>query len=423
MYTIQELEKLIQGFEFKERRERKIGIEDEIPIVRADGSPGDMLPVLLSLVEKKGWQPQLDDVTLAVVGASHPDYGVVTTDAGSSIMEWASPVNASLFCLAEGRAKVIQKINALTHDEPQFLLGTGRHPLLKGSAAHWAPKGRYKVLTEAVGTKVHVATEMASQQVTIDGLDAADSIKLLDDFLAISPLLNALTANSSVYHGRVHPAKLASRQLAWRKLAAERTGIPDQPYRSFEKLARRLWNSVYLFRHAGAGKYEAVKAIFGDYLTNGARGELSAHLLVHEGCMWEDARWRFKIGAVEMRQCCQQPKEAGMAVPALMFGLAENRSDRETLVAQFGWDKWRQARDQAARFGMYAKVGNVPIKHLLKQMLIISESGLKSRRLKEEVLLEPLFERLQRGSPPALNQIKAFKYGGITGLIKKFALY
>jgi gamma-glutamylcysteine synthetase len=386
---------------------------------------GHALGVIARLV-RMGWKPSYDDIHAhLLIGATHPELGTVTTDAGMGTLEWISPPSSSMLDVARWREQTLDLLVICAREIGEVILGVGRQPLTRGTRDHWVPKGRYEYLVTRFGERIHHIPETASQQVHLGCRGTDDTVELLDDFLALSGVLTALAANASVFHGAMHPNALASRQRIWQEFAPERVGVPAQPFRTLARLTGWMCASEYLFRKEEVGGITSYTLEGQPFATCesvlSANGAFGGHARCHEACLWQDARARYVFGTVEVRSCCQQPQSAGLALPALCLGLAENRTDRRALIDEHPWSAWQASRNAAADHGIMASVGAIPIHAILLDALAIAESGLRSRGLGEEILLEPLRDRLDRGEPPAWDQIQAVLEGGIPRLLRRFA--
>jgi gamma-glutamylcysteine synthetase len=144
-------------------------------------------------------------------------------------------------------------------------------------------------------------------------------------------------------------------------------------------------------------------------------------LLMHEACNWWDARPRGSFGTVEVRVFCQQPPQDGIAVHALVLGIACNIERAVALMNEFAWSEWIKIRDTVQYQGLRSTVRGQSIIPYLDRLVQIAYQGLESRGLGEENFLYPLLKRLYTKTMPSDHAIQAFEKDGVPGIVDKFA--
>lgn len=404
-------------------RPRTIGIEDELLLVDDQGNMGKAENILWYLVNGLGWEGVFDDQDSALLVGARWEHGEVTTDAGLGTLEWVSPPAESLLDLEDARRKTLDFVIDAAMFNRQRILGVGRQPLTPPSRDAWYPKGRYAMLTDRFGSRIHQATVCASTQTHVGTRSLSEQLMLTRAFLAASGALTAMAANASVYEGRAHPDRLASRQFFWQDFApADRVGVPPYFPTDPAEYADLLAGLDCVFRSDQKGDYRLSWVPFREEMVgiDPASERFRRNAMMIEGTYWLDARPRFPFGTVEVRPCCQQPQGTGLAFPALILGLAENGAAFQAWVALASWEDWRMSRDAAARHGMACRVGKYSMRELAGRLIEIAREGLHARGLGEEVFLQVLEQRLVEG-PPALHQIAAFEKGGMKELVRQFS--
>lgn len=401
---------------------RIVGMEDEFPVVDAKGNMGSSEQVICALHKlHPEWERHREGV---VISATHPQFGAITIEAGDATLEWSSPAG-DLFSLAAWRRQVLNHLVAAAALDGQYLLGTGRHPLTRATKKRLTPKKRYWLFWRRYRENFLSLLEGTAQQIQIHCYNPEDQINLTNHFLQLSGLIIALTANSPIYWNKAGPL-VSSRVPMWDQYAPGRVGIPERPFIDMIDWCRQMWSARLIFgptrRHKGLmWQYDQP---FGQIIREHPMGqrELREFALIHEGCLWWDVRPRFKFGSFEFRSACQQPQWMEIALAALILGMVENTIGRQSLINLFPWEIWRRTRWSAAEFHFLAPIGEkIILKELLAELVDMAEIGLKIRGLGEEVFLEPIKQLMQRGHPPAIDQLQAFKQGGVEEVVKRFA--
>jgi gamma-glutamylcysteine synthetase len=145
--------------------------------------------------------------------------------------------------------------------------------------------------------------------------------------------------------------------------------------------------------------------------------------LFHEHYIWNSARLRVAYGTVEIRPACQQPWDEHMAAAALGVGLIEAGREIYLYVQDaLGKDYWSTMRTyhrQAIRSGLAAPQ---PAPNFLPTIVEMAAEGLRGRGLGEELLLAPIYHRLERNLNPAQRASRVFQSDGISGLLRRTAI-
>lgn len=126
-------------------------------------------------------------------------------------------------------------------------------------------------------------------------------------------------------------------------------------------------------------------------------------------------------GTLEIRSDCQQPVGEGFCPPAFHLGILQKLSEAEALLADFLEQALPKElsehphRNQILRDGVIYHY-RVPaeekaLRSLLCGFTSLAQEGLKERGKGEEVLLRPLFQRAERITCPAKEQLHMRKHG------------
>lgn len=266
-----------------------------------------------------------------------------------------------------------------------------------GAAPEWTheqmplmPKGRYKLMDAYMGKVGTHGRQMMRRtctvQVNLDFGSEADMAQKLRVAVALQPVATALFANSPFFEGKPNGHK-SWRSRIWRNLDDARTGnVPfvfDEGF-GFEQWVQWVLDVPMYFVYRDGQYIDALGQSFRDFL----KGELPAlpgekPLLSdwadHLTTVFPEARIKQFI---EMRGADGGPWRRLCALPALWVGLCY---DQGALDAAWDlakdWDaETREALRVAASVdGLQARVGDIKMHDLAREVVDIAESGLKAR--------------------------------------------
>ena len=299
-------------------------------------------------------------------------------------------------------------------------IGLGAAPEWKHEDMPLMPKGRYKLMDgymQKVGTMGRtMMRRTCTVQVNLDFSSEADMVQKLRVAIALQPVATALFANSPFFEGKPNGLK-SWRSRVWRDLDADRTGmVPfvfDEGF-GFESWVEYALDVPMYFVYRNGQYINALGQSFRDFLN----GELPAlpgetptlsDWADHLTTLFPEARIKKFI---EMRGADGGPWRRLCALPAFWVGLTY---DQTALDAAWdlvkGWDApTREAlRVAAADQGLQAKVDGIDMHKLAREVVAISESGLKARGRKgaggmvpdETHFLNALKESVESGKVPA----------------------
>mmetsp|Transcript_11476 Transcript_11476/g.21029 ORF Transcript_11476/g.21029 Transcript_11476/m.21029 type:complete len:262 (-) Transcript_11476:164-949(-) len=233
-----------------------------------------------------------------------------------------------------------------------------------------------------------------------------------------------------------------------------RHGMPSKPFDSVEEHLEAIMDEQYLWtKNDATGMIDVVndrtfsswaesklmaedgssamnnsknKSIYSDIQITGEMSpdyEYEAFLL-HDHYVWHSARPRSKQGTVECRAACQQPWNEHMSAAALNLGIVEGyREIWELVLSKFGsrqaaWDAMDAATPYAERYGLKSSdIAGLEADFLL-DILGACERALEGRGRGEEILMKPLYQRLERGENPAALAASVANEGGMAGFLE-----
>ncbi|MFU1478160.1 glutamate--cysteine ligase [Roseovarius sp. C7] len=375
-----------------------------------------VLAVLEGLRDVHGWAPVEEKGKL--IGLEK-DGANVSLEPGGQLELSGAPL--------ETIHETCDEVNAHLRDVKDIADKVGVGFIGLGAAPQWSheqmplmPKGRYKLMDaymQKVGTMGRsMMRRTCTVQVNLDFASEADMVQKLRVALALQPVATALFANSPFFDGKPNGHK-SWRSRVWRDLDADRTGmlpfVFDEGF-GFEAYAEHALDVPMYFVYRDGEYIDALGQSFRDFL----RGELPAlpgekptlsDWADHLTTLFPEARIK---KFMEMRGADGGPWRRLCALPAFWVGLMYDQSSLDAawdLVK--GWDaETREAlRVAASEQALQAKVGGIDMHDLAREVLDISEAGLKARArpgagglvADETHFLNALRESVESGQVPA----------------------
>jgi glutamate--cysteine ligase len=299
-------------------------------------------------------------------------------------------------------------------------IGLGAAPIWKYEDMPVLPKGRYKLMTsymDKVGTMGKSMMYLTcTVQVNLDFASEADMVKKLRVALALQPVATALFANSPFFEGKPNGHR-SWRSRIWRDLDASRTGMLPFVFdegMGFERYVQYALDVPMYFVYRDGKYINALGQSFRDFM----KGQLPAlpgetptlsDWADHLTTAFPEARIKKYM---EMRGADGGPWRRLCALPAFWVG---SMYDQGALDAAWdiakGWDaETREAlRVAASEKALAAEVGGIKMHDLAREVLALSEAGLKARAMPgaggmvpdETHFLNALKESIESGKTPA----------------------
>ncbi len=388
-----------------------------------------VLAVLEGLRDLHGWAPLEEGGKL--IGLEK-DGANVSLEPGGQLELSGAPL--------ENIHETCDEVNAHLADVKDIADRVGVDFIGLGAAPEWRhedmprmPKGRYKLMTDYMDRVGTLGKAMmyrtCTVQVNLDFGSEADMIKKLRVGLALQPVATALFANSPFFEGKPTGYK-SWRSRVWRDLDADRTGMLPFVFEDgfgFEAWVDYALDVPMYFVHRDGVYIDALGQSFRDFLAGrlpalpGETPTLS-DWADHLTTIFPEARIK---SFMEMRGADGGPWRRLCALPALWVGLLYEQSALDAawdLVKD--WDAptreaWRVA---AAEEALQAEVNGLRMSDLARQVLDISEAGLKARGREggggmipdETHFLNTLRESVESGQVPADELLEKY-YGEWNG--------
>ena len=308
-------------------------------------------------------------------------------------------------------------------------IGLGAAPIWAYEDMPLMPKGRYRLMRDymdRVGTMgKSMMFRTCTVQVNLDFETESDMVKKMRVGLALQPVATALFANSPFFDGEVNGHK-SWRSRVWRDLDPARTGMLPFVFEDgfgFERWVDYALDVPMYFVYRDGTYVDALGQSFRDFLTGklpALPGEVPtlSDWADHLTTVFPEVRAKQFI---EMRGADGGPWRRLCALPAFWVGLMYDKSALDAawdLVKDWDQETREALRIAASEDGLQAKTHGLAMHELARQVVAISEQGLKARARPgvgglvpdETHFLSALKESIESGEVPA-DELLAQYYG------------
>ncbi|MBR1422790.1 MAG: glutamylcysteine synthetase [Ruminococcus sp.] len=431
----------------RQERERRIGIEIELPVVRLDGSAVQESAVVNAAAafgERFSFEPVSRDSDGNVYSMLKTETGDdLSFDCSFTNLELSLGTGSDLFEIKARFETYFMALNDLLSESGHMLTGMGINPGYKTNANRPVPNERYLMLdrflkkaaeykTSSDGRLLHGRNDFgyftSASQVQLDvGYDELTDV--LNVFGRLEPYKVLLFANSFCDE---LPQLLCARNYLWENSMQgydpHNVGMFDTGFESVDDVAEYIASqSMYSvmrgskwldFEPLKLTDYFAAESIEAEYFDGSVirqtviKPDIS-DLKYHRTFKFEDLTFR---GTVEFRSGCTQPVRDSMTIAAFHTGLIERLSELKELLYTdrvIYHHGYRAAELQRMFSGreLPGFVDKALLTAQLKKILDISTAGLKARGHGEDTLLAPLYERAQKLESPAGRMLAALENG------------
>lgn len=375
-----------------------------------------ILAVLEGLRDGHGWSPVLESGKL--IGLEK-DGANVSLEPGGQLELSGAPLQ-SIHETCDEVNSHLKDVKDIADRIGVKFIGLGAAPTWSHDEMPVMPKGRYKLMTDymdRVGTMgKSMMYRTCTVQVNLDFGSEADMVQKLRVALALQPVATALFANSPFFDGKPNGHK-SWRSRVWRDLDNARTGMLPFVFEDgmgFERWVDYALDVPMYFVYRDGKYVDALGQSFRDFL----KGRLPAlpgetptlsDWADHLTTAFPEARIK---KFMEMRGADGGPWRRLCALPAFWVGLMYDQSSLDAAwdIVK-GWDaETREALRVAASVdGLQAKVGGISMHEIAREVLMISEAGLKARAKPgaggmvpdETHFLNALMDSVETGKVPA----------------------
>ncbi len=378
--------------------------------------------VLDGLADQFNWQRVFESdniIALKQAGAS------ITLEPGGQFELSGAPLQ-SLIQTCNEVNQHLEQVRAIAEPLGIGYLGMGFTPNWSREEMPQMPKGRYTIMRRYMPKVGSLGLDMmhrtATVQVNLDFGSESDMVKKFRTSLALQPIATALFANSPLTEGKPN-GWCSYRGHIWTDTDPDRTGMLDFVFEDgfgFERYVDYMLDVPMYFVYRDGDYMDAAGLSFQDFLAGKlapAPGQLPSLK------DWEDhlstafPEVRLKT-FLEMRGADSGSWNTICALPALWVGLLYDDACLEAAwdVAK-DWDREQrhQLREDAARFGMKAKIGRHNVQDIAKEIIAISREGLNKRAMldksgnNESGFLQPIVEVANSGVTMAERKLAEFE--------------
>jgi len=390
----------------------KLGLyEADLSPVPFEG-PRGIEALLEHLAAEDGWERVAEDgrtIALEKGGLS------ITLEPGGQLELAGAPLR-TIFETCDEFHSHLELMRRVSEPFGIVWLALGLAPLHGIEDAPRMPRVRHAIMREYLPTRGALALEMmhltGTVQANFDWSDEADMAAKLRTAMAVTPLVSALYANSSLSRGETNG--FVSRRLhIWRHTDPDRAGLLPfvfEPGAGYAEYARWAWD-VPMFFIVRDGRYLPMKGLpFGRFVEEGFAGHRATLLDFdrHLTTLFPEVRIKRFL---EVRGADAVPPRLTCSLPALWKGLlydAEARDAAWRLAAGWGFAEREALLEEVARRGLGATAPDGrPVLELARELVELAAAGL--RRIghgrpgaapDESGFLDPLREQLELGRSP-----------------------
>ncbi len=421
-----------------------IGVEIEMPVIRLSGDATDhevCRGAAAAFREKFGFRPISYDYYGNCYSATEEEHGDnLSFDCSYNNMELSFGKEKELFPIKERFALYVKFINEELKKSGHVLSGMGINPNHHINRKDFIRAPRYQMLEGYLlrgrdwqyPMYMHpfydFGTYASASQVQLD-VTGENLIETVKAFTLVEPVKAILFSNAYMEE---EPELLCVRDLFWENsthgINPHNIGIFEQIPGSKEEFLDYIQRtSIFCcerdghyvhFKPLPVVEYYKKETVDAEYYENGVYHSYKIH--PEEGDLsylrtykFEDLTYR---GTIEFRSCCNQPFHDALSVAAFHVGLMGKTEELTELmendlsIYHHGYSAG-ELRKILIKREWPEFIDKNGLKKLCKDVIALSEQGLKERKKGEEVLINCLKERAENLCPPALKMIEGLESG------------
>ena len=304
-------------------------------------------------------------------------------------------------------------------------LGIGMTPNWTLAEIPKMPKGRYRIMSAympKVGTLgLDMMYRTCTVQTNLDFSSEADMVKKLRVSIALQPVATALFANSPFTEGKPN-GFLSFRAEIWRHTDADRTGMLPWVFEDgmgFERWVDYALDVPMYFVKHGDEYVDVAGQSFRDLIAGKLPGMPGASATIsdwsnHLSTTFPEVRLKRYL---EMRGADSGPLANLLALPAFWAGILYDDTSLDAawdLVKEWTAEDRQKLRDGVPKAGLATLVHGRTVFEIANDALHLAYAGLARRKHldaaghDETLFLEPLQDRLARGTTPAEELLEKF---------------
>ncbi len=372
--------------------------------------------VLEGLRDRFGWAPLEEGDN--IIGLTK-DGANVSLEPGGQLELSGAPVE-TIHETCDEVNDHLAEVRSVADEIGVGFIGLGAAPIWTHEQMDMMPKGRYKLMTRYMGEVGTHGTQMmyrtCTVQVNLDYASEADMVQKLRVALALQPVATALFANSPFFEGKPNGHQ-SWRSRIWRDLDADRTGMLPWVFEDgmgFERWVDYALDVPMYFVYRDGVYIDALGMSFRDFLDGklpALPGEVPtlSDWADHLTTIFPEARIKKFI---EMRGTDGGPWRRLCALPAFWVGMLYDQSALDAaweVCKDWTAEEREQLRIDASVKGFKAEIRGRPVLDLARELLTISDGGLRARARQgaggmvpdERHFLNALHDLVDTGKTPA----------------------
>ena len=426
----------------KPRTSWRIGTEHEKFLLMSDSlkrfsyeGPTSIQTVLEAL-QAFNWEPLFENNNLISLKKTDKNF-FITLEPGGQFELSGFPVET----LHETKIELdehLREVESILSSMGGVMVPLGTDPLWTRNDIPWMPKDRYQIMRKYMPTKGNLGLDMMTRtctvQVNLDFESENDMATKMQIGMALQPLVTALFACSPFLDGK-KTGYQSYRAHIWQDTDPDRCGLLPFVFKdtmTFERYVEYLLDVPMYFVYRDGRYIDARGQSFHDFL----KGQLPAlpgqyptikDWMDQTTIVFPEVRLKRFL---EMRGADCGPEEMLMALPAFWVGLLyDSKAQDETLqlIKSWSFEQMLTTYQQTPEQGLRTLLGNRTLQTIARDVLAISEQGLKRRaKLRtnqdESIYLTPLWEIVESGRTVATKMIETYeKTGDIEAIVRQYA--
>ncbi len=385
--------------------------------------PSGIRAVLEGLAERFDWEVvNEDDLPIAL---KKPDGCSITLEPGGQL-ELSGALLDNLHETCSEVNTHLAEVRAVAEPLGIGFIGLGFHPTARREDIEWMPKARYVIMRNYMPKVGSMGLDMMKRtctvQVNLDFGSEADMVAKFRASLALQPIATALFANSPFVEGKPS-GFLSYRSQVWTDTDRDRTGMLPWVFEDgmgFERYVDWMLDVPMYFVRREGRYHDVAGRSFRDFLAGKLPGFEGQYPTLAD---WEDhlttafPEVRLKR-FLEMRGADGGPWRRLCALPAFWVGLLYDESSLAAcleLTRDWTLEQRQQLREEVARIGLKAKIGQRSVRELARELLDLARAGLARRQRyngagdHEGGFLNALEDVVDRGTTPAEVKLAAWE--------------
>ena len=405
-----EIKKLfIDGIKFS-KDEFKVGIEYErLPIFEetnqsATYSGIDGICEFLRLYARnENWDYLLDEENIIGLKKLHD---TITLEPGCQ-MELSLKPQEKIQDLEQNINELDKDLIPLLDEFGIKLLNYGIYPVTTYKNIKLLPKRRYKIMANYLWGILSdvMMRETAGVQACFDFDSEEDAMKKFRIANMLSPITTAMFANSPI-RGGVDTGYKTFRALAWLNTDSERCGLATNLNKemTFDDYINNVLETPMIMFSRDNKTYPINGTMTLKQFINKDYQGFSANLDDFKLCAnlyFPDVRLR-KFIEIRNQDCVG--KGLQYSIIAFYKGILYSPNilnEIDEYLSKFAYNEFAELRYCVPKYALDNKLGKTPLKEIAKNLVNLSEQGLKEQGFGEEKYLEPLQDLVYQGICPA----------------------